>query len=382
MNHLARLLRLGFASLTLAGIAAITGCGGTAAQPAQPKPTVLNFAIASAEYSRALDRIVLVSPPSPPNAAEIHLLDGHTLQDEVILLGGLSQYELPTRVSVTSDGRHAVVGIDDTTPAATGVDAPDLGAVVYVDLAARRVITTYAMPSAVFEVAANDTTAFALLSPTVATNFDATVRAVDLATGTTVALSSFGTSVTAEFTRAAMSRDGKTLYLDCVAPSSPYQGAGGGAMLQSFTVNGAQLTPAATASPACYSAGALLQLSRDGSRVYTAAAVYSAALSKMHDAPSGMAIADPSNGQPVASITYGAPSVLLDLLDPSTFAQESETALPALSTDGGSVPASESGVQTGMRPVNHLHVFYDAAGTSRFVLLYWPGPDIYGIVSM
>lgn len=373
MNYIVRFAPFVLGALTLTGIAG--GCGGTTGQPAQPKPTVLNFAIASAEYSLALDRIVIVSSaarsPSPPMAAEIHLLDGHTLDDEVIPLG-LPPQQAPTRISVTPDGNHAVVGIiDDASPGATG---PATGAVVYVDLAARRVVGTYSMPSAVFEVAANDTTAFALLSATPATNWDATVYAVDLATGATAALSSsFDTSV-AEHTRAAMSPDGKTLYLDCVAPSSPYQSAGG-AMLESFTVSGAQLTPAATPSVACYEKGLLLYVSRDGSRVYTPAGVYSTALSKTHDATlDTVAVADPSNGEPVAAIALTATSAFsLDLLDPSTFAQRAETALPSLAEGGLNVPP------------NALNVFYDAAGRSRFVLVQWSvvqGEPVAGIVSM
>jgi len=386
MSHLARLLRLGFVSLTLAGIAG-GGCGGPTTQPNQSKqPTLLTFGIASADYSRALDRIVIVSPParlpSTPMAPEIHLLDGHTLDDEVIPLPSLSPYQAPTRISVTPDGTHAVVGIEEVSPAPPSTP---MGALVYVDLAARRVLATYPTPSAVLNVAANDTTAFALWQGT-----GSIVNAVDLATGA-ISSVTLGALAASAATLMAMSPDGKTLYLDCVAPPScvgfpSSQTQNTCMVLSSFTMSGGQLMPAATASPGCSNGFGGLYLSRDGSRVYSAA-VYSAALSKTtHDPPYHFAVADPSNGQPVALISaevgpLGVSSFVLDLLDPSTFAKESETALPSLVVDGGSAQPEDLD-----NPFGSLSVFYDAAGTSRFVLLYWPSASLdtpaYGIASM
>lgn len=366
MSDLARLLRLGFASLTLAGVAG-GGCGGTAAQPAQPKPTMLNFPVISAAYSLALDRIVILQAPQ---AVQLHLLDGHTLADTVIPLGPLTRQQIVGQVAVTPDGTHAVV-----TLLMSLASANPSGAVAYVDLAARKVIgTTYPIPAPPSTVVASNTTAYVLTE----TGQQATIYSVDLKSGaTSVALSGLlgpgGGSPPM-----ALSPDGQTLYVCTPHPSTRAD------TLTSFAAEGAQLTQMSSVMPDVFCAAGLAT-SRDGSRLYlmgTPEVLSAANLSKISSASTGAFVRfvdDPSNGQPVAELA-DKPSIRgtslgsnLLLEDPSTFAVKSNTALPTLSSgDAGT-----------LQPTG-LGVFCDAAGTTRFVLIEYQGlsdPE-YAIVSM
>jgi hypothetical protein len=384
MSHLARLLRLGFVSLTLASIAAIAGggCGGTAAQP---QLTALNFPVFSVAYSLALDRIVILQAPidgSGPQTAQLHLLDGRTLADDVIPLG----LEVPQRaegVVVTPDGTHAVVTLS-VNPALLNAS----GAVVYVDLAARKVIeTTHPIPLAPFSVVASNTTAYVLTDPGTRIAGPATIYSVDLRSGAASVvlsgLSGWSGPALEGLPRMALSPDGQTLYV-CTGPTLTTAPD----TLTSFAAEGAQLTQVSSVMPDVSCSSGLVT-SRDGSRLYLAGTpeVLSANLSKISDASAsrgGVAfggLADPSNGQPVAQLEdtlfegLSRGSALL-LEDPSTFAVKSNTALPTLSADGGTLQPIGSGV------------FYDAAGTTRFVLVKYGDngrgtiEPLYAIVSM
>jgi hypothetical protein len=364
MSYLARFLRLIFASLALAGVAG-GGCGGTAAQP---KPTMLNFPVMSAAYSLALDRIVILQTPQ---AAQLHLLDGHTLADDVIPLDPLTPQQIVGQVAVTPDGTHAVV-----TLLMNLASANPSGAVAYVDLAARKVIgTTYPIPSPPSTVVASNTTAYVL---TETGNEQATIYSVDLKSGaTSVALSGL-LGWPGESPPMALSPDGQTLYVCTPHPSTRAD------TLTSFAAEGAQLTQMSSVMPDVFCAAGLAT-SRDGSRLYlmgTPEVLSAANLSKISSASTGAFVRfvdDPSNGQPVAELAEksgleGASlgsNLLLE--DPSTFAVKSNTALATLS----------SGDAGALQPTG-LGVFCDAAGTTRFVLIEYQGlsdPE-YAIVSM
>lgn len=89
-----------------AGTISIGGQTFTVNQDAAGSPSALyrfGHTVVAADYSRALDKIVLVS--SAPN--ELHLFDAGTLTDQIVPLEAT-----PSAVTVSPDGSHAAVGHD------------------------------------------------------------------------------------------------------------------------------------------------------------------------------------------------------------------------------------------------------------------------------
>lgn len=104
------------------GGGATGGGGGTTGGGGGGLPLGLGIAVVDAEFSRALDTMVLVAN-APSNA--VHLIDVVTRQDRTVMLN-----LPPTAVSVSPDGHRAVVGhdgwvtlIDLDTATSTGMHA-------------------------------------------------------------------------------------------------------------------------------------------------------------------------------------------------------------------------------------------------------------------
>jgi chitinase len=318
--------------------------------PCKPnRVSSIPYSVLDAAYSRALDRIVIVSESG--NA--LHLLDPHTGVDVAVALPAT-----PTSVSVAPDGTHAAIGHDHLLS--------------YVDLVTQSVVRTYAVSAPLGDVVlAGDMRAYGIPS----NNQRVAVHTINLLTGQDD--SSSGASVHVG-TRGVVSRDSTALFLadNGVAPSSLYR----------YDITGAQPVGPTVAFGGTFEVCGNAWLGKDDSLLYTACGHIFRASDLSYGgsfscAPQIVGVDESRDGR-VTVLTGSSPSPLGGINQPvvglQTYDSQDQTLqtsapLPSLSAQG--LPAATDG----------RYVFYDAAGTGTFVILHAADPvsqaDLYGLAS-
>jgi len=330
------------------GMLLTSGCGGQTAHPPAPIVHPLPFHVVTpknvngtaADYSLALDRLVLVSDDD--NA--VHLLDGRTLADRAIALPQAPEY-----VSISPDGLHAAVCHQH--------------AVSYVDLSAGRVVGTYptepTYPTPWSLAVGNDGYIYGASGQA--------LFAID--TGTGALISPLLTGGLAQVDGVRLGPDGTVLW------ACTDQG------MQRIAVHGSQATlaPSSGHGTTCSS---LFWRSRYGARLYDGLSVYDASdlsILVYYLGKGASWVDDPEGGRPIAAIGSMQGGDALQLFDPRVVAHppdaseidpESSTPLPSMNTGSGT------------SPTQGLAVFYDTAGTTRFVLVRAIDTRKDGIVAM
>jgi chitinase len=216
----------------------VSDAGGAAAPvtvtvTAYPPIRRLTHRVLDAEYSRALDRVVMVA--ASPNA--LYVYDPATGDEQTVFLA-----LAPTAVSVAPDGLTAVVGHN--------------AFVSYVDLQSATLTNTISVAAVLGDVvlAGNG---FAYLFP-LSPSFDV-VHALDLASGAETKASAF---LGFQGTRARLHPSGTRIY-----------GADNGvspADLRRFDISGASVTGGTERYHGSYAICGNLWLSEDGARIFTA----------------------------------------------------------------------------------------------------------------
>ncbi len=210
-----------------------SGAVVTVTVTAYPSLAPLAHRVLDAEYSKALDRIVMVD--TSPNA--LYVYDPATGDETTVFLA-----LPPTAVGVAPDGLSAVVGHN--------------GFVSWVDLAGATLTRTFSVSAVLGDVvlAGNG---FAYLFP-ITPSFD-TVHALELATGAETTASSF---LGFEGTRAKLHPSGARIYGadNMVSPAD----------LRRFDIAGASVTGGVERYHGSYAICGDLWLSEDGARIFTA----------------------------------------------------------------------------------------------------------------
>jgi chitinase len=148
--------------------------------------TVLAYGVISADYSRALDRMVLLGTDSA-----LHLLDPHTMADSPVPVGGASY------VTVSPDGIHAAVVLGAAS------------AIAYYDLSSESLVASYSVAPLQPVSATFGSANILYVFPEQA---QSTVAAqLNIATGSVLQLE-IPYELIAPFTRGVLTPDGTTLF--------------------------------------------------------------------------------------------------------------------------------------------------------------------------
>jgi hypothetical protein len=335
----------------------------------------LTYGVQDAKYSLALDRLILASAPSPTPAAgatlnEVHVYDPRTGDDTPIPLPASLPVPNPIQygsimfLALSPDGRRAVV--------VNGTWA------VYVDLVSATVIAQWEGPAEaeIFMSVAVGNDGYAYV-------FDnnSNCYSLSLSTGVFQPLPErgYGGSLFLSSYETA-SPDGATIYF-LTAAHAPYEQD----LLSSAGALGGQLGDVTSSTAGTCGTP---WVSRDGSRIFTGCGP---TFGPVIETPAGPAILagpvlpvppaaaddiplddppifgldDPSSGSPVAAVgldphaaSQDDTTTALALYDPSTLALQTTIPSPLIAFGGVSHPSIPR------------WVFYDAAGTTRFELVF------------
>jgi chitinase len=312
--------------------------------------TLLGYRVLDAAYSRAVDRVVIVTD-SP---SSVHLLDPHTMNDVAIALPSA-----PTAVAVSPDGEHAAVGHD--------------GFVSYVDLMAQTLVQTFPLSAPVGSVALTDT-GYVYAIPS--SDQWVALYILDVTTGTVTMGDS---NEIYAGTKGVVSADSMTLYLadNGLSPSSLYR----------YDIS----TPTAPTETQenfgdDYSICGNLWTSKDGSLLYTACGhvfhgsdlSYDGSLSSL---ASVIGVDDFSSDGTVAAL--GVTSAYSLTTDTPNLPTAVQTFSPTYLQPGTVLPLPPLAAPGGVAPSDGRFVFHDAAGTGTVVLLHASDPvsqvDVFGV---
>jgi hypothetical protein len=336
--------------------AATPDCGDGGAGPyvgppcAEGQCTMLPYHPVDAEYSRALDRVVLVTDTN----RALHLIDPHTGADDAIPLP-----VQPTAVSVAPDGTRAAVGSDSS--------------LTVVDLRARSVVSTAAVTAPAGDVVLGAAFAYVVPSAAPGNALRDAIHIVDLASGAETVT---GNQLVVAGSVGQLGGDGRTFFLaDRYVPVSS---------LYRYDLS-KPLQPSQTAmvhdngNPVCGN----LWPSRDGTNVYTACGrVFDATTlvyRRSFGAPSAFVSLDDTAADGTIAVLNAAaanPNVAttLESYEPVSLSRLTTVRLPALP------------VGAGFATSNGLFVCRDTAGARTFVVLHAIVPasstDVYALAAM
>jgi hypothetical protein len=307
---------------------------------------LLSYGVVAADYSRAIDRIVLIGTDEA-----LHLVDPHTLDDQAIPLeGGVS-------VSVTPDGLHAAVGQQ------TSNIKPR---VLYYDLTSRMLAGSFALGDNQLGSVLSGASPFVYAIPEDTTGFGGILQ-VDVSTGVVTGVGG-GSGLTVEFMRpGSVSSDGLHMVLvgdDPQCERLAYVSLSDAGFGRAVVVPNEESSP--SRFPCC---GGWMTL--DDSQIYLTCGdiLGTTTLKPTASIPPVITDADfHSNDGTVAvlaTIDDGFPTEL-EVLYVATLGIERSEHLP---------PIRLGGVDT---QTYGLYVFHDAAGTGIFAIIAAPIPMASG----